>query len=99
MEIQAPHRRNRVRLTSRSPSVMHRLRRRERFAALDTLHKRDGLALRPAAVVSIGLSQEGAMTAMLRLEIGDVRIPPQFLASFGQHANERIVVGMQNERG
>src|SRR5450432_264411 len=39
------------------------------------------------------------MTATFGLEVGDVRILPQFVAGGGQDADERIVLGMNDERG
>src|SRR5208337_96619 len=69
-----------------------------RLSALDSLDESDGLALGPAAVVTTGLRQEGAMSAALSFDIGDMRIAQQLRARLGENANERIVFCMNEKR-
>src|SRR5271165_1246459 len=93
----APDRRRRVRRTSRRPSARRPGRRGDGLATPHALHKGDSLALGPAAIVSVGLSEKGAMAAVRGLKIRDARVLQDFAACVGQNADKRIVVGMQNE--
>ena len=51
------------------------------------------------AIFSIALTQERAMAAVFRFNVGDVWIRDNLLPRLRQKANKRIVRGVQDERG
>src|ERR1039458_7707492 len=50
------------------------LNRADRLSRLNALEKGNSLALGPAAIVAVGFGEEGAVSAVLGFEVGDMRI-------------------------
>src|SRR5437868_1001398 len=57
------------------------------------------LALCPAAVISVWVGQERAVTSMLGLDQFHIRIGQQLGARLRQHAYEGIVLGVDDQSG
>src|SRR5260370_22841571 len=66
------------------------------------LHELDHLALCPAAVLrgaAIDLSQKRAMTSVRGFNVSDMGIGKNFLPCLRRYSDERIVRGVNNQRG
>ena len=62
-------------------------------------HELDDLLFRPAAVVAIRRGQKSAMSAMLAVQVDDIRIGRQLRFRLRPQHNERVIAGMNNQRG
>src|SRR5260370_4783859 len=61
------------------------------------LHEFNNFALGAVAIVSVGLGQEGAMTAMFSFNKLNMRIGGYFCAALRKNADKRIVLGVYDK--